>query len=56
MSTIKSKSKIQAKVQAKPKPKYILTRGRDAGNGQFISIEEAKKKKKTATVDKMKVY
>jgi hypothetical protein len=34
----------------------IIIRGRDADNGQFIPIKEAKRRKKTAIIDRMKVH
>ena len=38
------------------KPKFrIIKRGRDAGTGRFISLKDARRRKKTAIVDEMKV-
>lgn len=35
-----------------PKPKTYLA-GRDAGTGQFITVKEARRRKKTAVVERM---
>jgi hypothetical protein len=35
---------------------HIIERGRDAGNGQFIPLAEAKRRKKTAIIDRMKAH
>jgi hypothetical protein len=34
---------------------YTITVGRDAETGQFITVEKAKRRKKTAIVEKIKV-
>lgn len=36
------------------KQKKVVKRGRDAGNGQFIPVKEAERRKKTAIVERVK--
>ncbi len=35
---------------------YTIVRGRDAGTGRFIPLALAKRRKKTAIINKMKVH
>ena len=44
------------KKKTSSKKHRIITRGRDAGTGRFIPLAQAKRRKKTAIIDRMKVH
>ncbi len=45
-----------AKKKIPQKDHYIIERGRDAGTGRFIPLAVARRRKKTAIIDRMKVH